>query len=100
MKQEPVKPQARSVSVDFLRAMGVRLHDGRWFDERDTADAQRVLLVNRSLAQRYFGQTNPVGQSVRLIGDTPWLIVGVVEDMRQRLLTKNQCRPSSLMRGK
>ncbi len=88
MKQEPVKPQARSVSVDFLRAMGVRLHDGRWFDERDTADAQRVLLVNRSLAQRYFGQTNPVGQSVRLIGDTPWLIVGVVEDMRQRLLTQ------------
>ena len=66
MKQEPVKPQARSVSVDFLRAMGVRLHDGRWFDERDTADAQRVLLVNRSLAQRYFGQTSPVGQSVQV----------------------------------
>jgi predicted permease len=88
MKQDPVKPQGRSVSTEYLRAMGVRLLDGRWFDERDTADAQRVLLVNQSLAQRYFGETSPVGQSVRLMGDTPWLIVGVVEDMRQRLLTQ------------
>ena len=88
MKQDPVRPQGRSVSAEYLRAMGVRLLDGRWFDERDTADAQRVLLVNQSLAQRYFGQTSPVGQSVQLMGDTPWLIVGVVEDMRQRLLTQ------------
>jgi putative ABC transport system permease protein len=88
MRQEPVKPQGRSVSTEYLRAMGVRLLDGRWFDERDTADAQRVLLVNQSLAERYFGETSPVGQSVQLMGDTPWLIVGVVEDMRQRLLTQ------------
>lgn len=88
MKQDPVTPQGRSVSTDYLRAMGVQLLEGRWFDVRDTADAQRVLLVSRSLAQRYFGRTSPVGQSVRLIGDMPWLIVGVVEDMRQRLLTQ------------
>jgi putative ABC transport system permease protein len=88
MKQESAPPQGRSVSSGYLRAMGVRLLDGRWFDERDTADAQPVLIVNRSLAQRYFGQTNPVGQSVGLIGDSRWLIVGVVEDMRERLLTQ------------
>jgi hypothetical protein len=88
MKHDPVKPQGRSVSTEYLRAMGVRLLDGRWFDERDTAEAQRVLIVNQSLAERYFGETSPVGQSVRLMGDSPWLVVGVVEDMRLRLLTQ------------
>jgi ABC-type antimicrobial peptide transport system permease subunit len=44
------------------------------------------LRVN--LAQRYFGHTSPVGQSVRLLGNTRWLVVGVVEDMRQHLLTQ------------
>jgi putative ABC transport system permease protein len=47
-----------------------------------------VLLVNRALAHRYFGQASPIGQSVRLIGDTPWQIVGVVDDMRQGMLTQ------------
>jgi putative ABC transport system permease protein len=89
MKQDPAKPQGRSASRDYLRAMGVRLLDGRWFDDRDNADGQPVLLVNRALAQRYFGQASPIGQSVRLIGDTPWQIVGVVDDMRQGMLTQD-----------
>ena len=89
MKQDPAKPQGRSASRDYLRAMGVRLLDGRWFDDRDTADGQPVLLVNRALAQRYFGQESPIGASVRLIGDTPWQIVGVVDDMRQGMLTQD-----------
>jgi putative ABC transport system permease protein len=89
MKQDPVKPQGRSASRDYLRAMGVRLLDGRWFDDRDTADGQQVLLVNRALARRYFGQASPIGASVRLIGDTPWQIVGVVDDMRQGMLTQD-----------
>jgi putative ABC transport system permease protein len=89
MKAEPVKPQGRSASRDYLRAMGVRLLEGRWFDDRDTAQGRPVLLVNRALARRYFGQASPVGTSVRLIGQTPWEIVGVVDDIRQGLLTQD-----------
>ena len=88
MKQDPVKPQGRSASRDYLRAMGVRLLEGRWFDDGDTSDGGRVLLVNRTLARRYFGQASPVGASVQLLGDQPWQIVGVVDDMRQGLLTQ------------
>jgi len=88
MKQDPVKPQGRSASRDYLRAMGVRLLDGRWFDDRDTANGQPVLLVNEALARRYFRPANPIGTSVRLIGDTPWQIVGVVDDMHQGMLTQ------------
>jgi putative ABC transport system permease protein len=82
MLRDPAAPQARSVSRDYLRAMGVRLLEGRWFGEADDADNAQVLLVTRALARRYFGTRSPVGVQVRLLpGPRPWTIVGVLDDV-------------------
>jgi putative ABC transport system permease protein len=73
--------------------MGVPLLSGRYLDERDSAGPVKVI-VNRTVARRYFGDANPVGQSmVWRTGqglnaslqpfDAPLEIVGVVEDIRQ-----------------
>ena len=81
MLQERVQPQTRSVSPDYLRALGVRLIDGRWFDERDRE--RQVLLVTRATARRYFGNASATGAQVRLLPATvPWEIIGVVDDVR------------------
>ena len=81
MLQERVQPQARSVSSEYLRALGVPLIDGRWLDERDRE--RQVLLVTRATAKRYFGDASAVGAQVRLLpATTPWEIVGVVDDVR------------------
>jgi putative ABC transport system permease protein len=81
MLQERVQPQARAVSPDYLRALGVGLIEGRWFDERDRA--RHLLLVTRATARRYFAQASPVGAQVRLLPTAvPWEIVGVVDDVR------------------
>ena len=81
MLQERIQPQARAVSPDYLRALGVRLIDGRWIDDRDRA--RHTLLVTRATARRYFGNASPVGAQVRLLPATiPWEIVGVVDDVR------------------
>jgi putative ABC transport system permease protein len=79
-------PQIRSVSHDFLQTMGVRLLAGRWLEPRDDGGAPPVIVVNRSLARRFFGSEDPVGQMVHLDGRMdlpPQQVVGVVEDMRQ-----------------
>lgn len=82
MLRDPAAPQARSVSRDYLRAMGVRLLEGRWFDAADGAGNAQVLLVTRGLARRYFGLRSPIGAQVRLLpGRHPWTIVGVVDDI-------------------
>jgi putative ABC transport system permease protein len=82
MLRDPAAPQARSVSRDYLRAMGVRLLAGRWFDESDHAGSRPVLLVTRAVARRYFGVRDPIGVQVRLSpGPTAWTIVGVVDDV-------------------
>jgi putative ABC transport system permease protein len=60
MRGIPDAPQIRSVSYDFLQTMGVRLRAGRWLEPRDDGGAPPVLVVNRSLAKRFFGSDDPV----------------------------------------
>ncbi|MEM7414717.1 MAG: ABC transporter permease [Gemmatimonadota bacterium] len=74
----------RNVSGDYFDAMGIELIRGRSFDERDVADAPQTVIVNRALADRYWGAEEAIGQSVIVswIDDTPWEVVGVVEDVR------------------
>ena len=82
MLRDRAAPQARSVSRDYLRAMGVRLLEGRWFDEGDDAGKEQVLIVTRGVANRYFGTRSALGVQVRLLpGLQPWTIVGVVNDI-------------------
>jgi putative ABC transport system permease protein len=89
MRGIPDAPQIRSVSHDFLQTMGVRLLAGRWLESRDDGAAPPVIVVNRSLARRFFGSEDPVGQMVHLDGRMdlpPQQVVGVVDDMRQARL--------------
>jgi MacB-like protein len=89
MRGNPDNPQIRAVSHDYLQTMGVRRIAGRWFDARDDAAAPPVIIVNRLVVQRLFGNQNPMGRLVHLDGRmefAPQRIVGVVEDMRQARL--------------
>jgi putative ABC transport system permease protein len=91
MRGIPDPPQIRSVSHDFLQTMGGRLLAGRWLEPRDDAGAPPVIVVNRSLATRFFGSDDPVGQLVHLDGRMdlpPQQVVGVVDDMRQARLDR------------
>jgi hypothetical protein len=50
-----------------------------------------VVVVSQAFAERYFGGTNPLGQSVSLPSRTerPFTVVGVAEGVRHRDLTSN-----------
>jgi len=70
------------VSTGYLAALGLRLVDGRWFDERDTSMSQHVAVVNQSFVRAYLGSA-PLGQGLPMgeHGDT-WTVVGVIDDPR------------------
>ena len=76
------------ISPDYFRTLGIRVSAGRAFDSRDSANAERVAIVNRSLARSFFGDENAVGRSVHYHQDDehPMRIVGVVEDATQRTI--------------
>ncbi|HKE48559.1 MAG TPA: ADOP family duplicated permease [Rhodanobacteraceae bacterium] len=55
-----------AVDAHFLGAYGVRLEQGRFFDERDRADTERVAVVDRTFAARFGGADTIVGRRFRI----------------------------------
>jgi predicted permease len=68
------------VGGDYFRAMHIPLIEGRLFNDGDTAESPRVVIVDQYLATRYFAGRSPLGQEIRRGGPTapPFTIVGVV----------------------
>jgi putative ABC transport system permease protein len=75
-----------AVTGDYFRALGTRVHEGRAFTEADAAGAPEVVILNRSLARRLYGEASALGRRVRLVnpdqGDGWRTVVGVVGDVR------------------
>jgi predicted permease len=78
---------ARYVSPGYFRMLGIPLMRGREFDEHDSAGAQKVILVNESMAKKFWGSLDVVGKRMSFSKDAAekpeWNeIVGVVADAR------------------
>jgi predicted permease len=74
-----------SVGPHFFETFGIPLVLGRTIEDRDTAAAPKVAVVNRTFAQKYLGGTSPIGRRFGF-GDqktsSDIAIVGVVGDVR------------------
>jgi putative ABC transport system permease protein len=69
----------------YLRAMGLRLIRGRWFDEGDRRGSTQVAVVSESFARRFWPGQDPLGRhiDVAFSDQRSWQeIVGVVADMK------------------
>jgi len=77
----------RQVSEGYLKAIGTTLVRGRYFQATDTERSTPVVIVNQSMARKYWPGGDPVGQRIAIDHGTwaePWLtVVGVVGDVRQ-----------------
>ncbi|MBX9600077.1 MAG: ABC transporter permease [Bryobacteraceae bacterium] len=74
--------QVFTASSGAFRTLGTKLLAGREFDERDTKEAPRVLIVNRTFTANVLKVKDPaeaVGKRVRSRSRV-WQIAGVVED--------------------
>jgi putative ABC transport system permease protein len=82
------------VSPEYFPALKIALEQGRIWDATENHNAAPVVVVNQTLARRYFANENPVGHSVKFAdmanvppfnlmpagADGNLLIVGVIED--------------------
>ncbi|PYL71394.1 MAG: hypothetical protein DMF26_19440, partial [Verrucomicrobia bacterium] len=76
------------VAGDYFSTLKVPLLQGRTFNERDTKDSPRVIIIDQAMAEQYFPGENPIGKR---LGVAPGNdnedfvmseIVGVVARMR------------------
>lgn len=78
----------RLVSPEYFRTMGVGLARGRFFTVRDRTNSAPVVIINQTLARRYFPGLDPIGRRISSpdFGPEPCEIAGVVNDIRQASL--------------
>jgi len=89
----PRKGEALSLSWpsqtigDYFDAAGIPLLEGRNFTSSDTAKSPMVVIVNHTLAAKFWPGQDPIGKRLRWgmqETPTPWMtVVGVVGDVRQ-----------------
>ncbi len=72
-----VSAQYNSATPDYFRTMGMPLLRGRDFDERDTAASPLVVIIDQTLARRYFPNEDPIGRKIKL-ADKWRTIAGIV----------------------
>ncbi len=83
----------RSVTDDYFRTMKVPLLAGRVFGPEDTPTSEPVTIINKALADRYFGNEDPIGQYIAgdLVPDSTSIwrrVVGVVGNERGRIVSQ------------
>ncbi len=73
-------------TVNYTETMGIPVVEGRGFTPNDVAGSTPVILVNETIAQRYYPGESAVGRRMRpqFGPDVPWFtIVGVLKDVKQ-----------------
>lgn len=80
-----------AVTPEWFATMGIPLRAGRLLDARDRPGSPGAVVISESLARRYFGEQDPIGQRVRfgpeIVYDLSWnVVVGVGGDVRQSSL--------------
>lgn len=88
--EDDPRARYRVVSPGFFAALGVRLLEGRDFDDHDRADSEPVVVVSKTLADRMFPHedalnhhivwTDPVTKFIN-ISQQPRRIIGVAADV-------------------
>lgn len=81
VEQPGVAVRYNAVESSYFETMGARVLRGRDFEPGDRQGSQPVVLVSKTMADRFWAGGDPVGNFVR-VAEADWRIVGVVEDVK------------------
>jgi predicted permease len=70
------------VSPGYVKAMGMRLLEGRDISWHDIADNRNVVIVNQTVARRLWPGQSPIGRTA-LTGGAEAQVIGVIADVRE-----------------
>ena len=76
------------VTPDYFTTLDISVEDGRAFNSFDTEGSPSVIMVSKSMADRYWPAANAVGGKV-VFENSTFDVVGVTADVKWRRLTEN-----------
>jgi putative ABC transport system permease protein len=75
----------RIIDHGYIKTMRIPLRAGRDFSESDTAESEKALIVNETMARRLWPDRDAVGQ-IAMLGSGEWRVVGVAGNVRHSAL--------------
>jgi putative ABC transport system permease protein len=81
VKYRDVQLPSVNISVytaDWLEVEGGDITQGRNFTPSEDASSSRVVVINRKMAERLFGDSDPIGKTISMRG-TPFEVIGIYE---------------------
>jgi len=115
---EKLSVSYRVIEQNYFRVLGIPLLRGRYFTEQDNTESHGVVMINETMARRYWPKEDPIGRRLQTKfpeAKPPWrpesinswlTIVGVVGDVKDDASTDDTVpemylpylqNPSSLM---
>ena len=108
----------RVIDPNYFRTLSIPLLRGRYFTDQDDDESRGVVMINQTMARRYWPNTDPIGKRIQShfpAANVPWrpattntwlTIIGVVGDVKEIGVNEEQPaeiylpylqNPSSLM---
>lgn len=73
-----------ATTPEYLDAIGLTISNGRVLSEIDLDNYNKVCLIGSDIAEELFSLSNPVGQSIKIDGDS-YTVIGVLTTMGSSL---------------
>jgi putative ABC transport system permease protein len=92
LPSEHVTAMYDAISPDYFRVMSIPVLKGRGLTEQDSVTAPWVVVINEAMARAYWSNENPIGRVITFDttpDEQPRQIVGIVGNVKQRLLTRD-----------
>jgi putative ABC transport system permease protein len=79
-----------AATPDYFETLGIPFLAGRLFGDQDRLDTPRVLLVNQTMARRFWPYQSAIGKQIQFQDGTTASVIGIVGDAKQFELDEEQ----------
>jgi putative ABC transport system permease protein len=80
--------QATGATPEYGTVSNVIAADGRFITGSDVSSAARVVVIGQTVADKMFGEANPLGQALR-VNRVPFTVIGILESKGSNLGNDN-----------
>jgi putative ABC transport system permease protein len=88
--QEP-EVMANSATPNYFETIGIPFIKGRLFDDHDQPNTPQVVIINQTMAQKFWPNQDPIGKQVKSAQDgSVATVIGVVGDAKQFWIEETQ----------
>lgn len=72
------------VQEGYDKVLGLRLMSGRWLSREDNGSRYTPVVINESLREKWFGETDAVGKILNIQSEKPFKVVGVIANPKDK----------------